>query len=249
MYNILIPPVKAIVPKALSPPRLFIPTMKIDPTIFRRRFEYNLSVQPLSDHVLEQHLDWCLERASFLHAVAFNPSQISLGAHRLAGSGILPAAGDNFPLAGLAPVMAQHEAREALRQGARQLDVVLPVGRLRSRELEAVQNETQELAALVQPPARLVLVAALAHLDEPLNRWCARLAASLGAALRTGSGYEPPASPDDVRIILDEAPALEVVACSGVSTLAGARGLLQSGVTRIATDDLPALLKGLEAQP
>lgn len=221
--------------------------MNLDPAIFKRRFEYLLEDPQLADFEVEKQLVWCNEHRHFIASVATNHSLLTLAARLLRGSGILPSAGISYPLGGLPLELAIHEAQEAIRLGARQVELVLPAGRMRGGEMDAVQGEIQEFCSQVGHDCAVILVANLALLENEQKAWSARLASRLGVSLRTNTGYDTFDTIEDIRLVCQAGKSkLAITACGGVNTAERAIDLLQAGAAIIATSQLPSVIEGIE---
>src|SRR5512142_1267614 len=93
----------------------------------------------------------CREAAQFKFAtVCVNPAWVALSARLLAGSGVGVCSVVGFPLGATTPDVKAYETRRAIFDGAREIDMVINVGALKSGDLRAVQ---QDIAAVTAPCA------------------------------------------------------------------------------------------------
>jgi deoxyribose-phosphate aldolase len=172
-------------------------------------------------------------------AVCVNPCRVTACATRLAGSPVRVCTVAGFPLG--ANVMATKiaEAQRALADGAGEIDVVINIGRLKSGDHGAVEDE---LAAVVQAcrAAGAVSKAILelaALTDDEKVRAC-ELAVAAGADyVKTSTGFgRGGATVEDVSLMRAVAgPAMGIKAAGGIRTREAAEALLAAGATRLGT--------------
>lgn len=179
-------------------------------------------------------------------AVCVHGVHVARCAGRLAGSGIAVCSVVAFPLGACAPQVKAFEARAALEDGARELDMVLDIGALRSgddelvtREIALVVEAARERGALV----KVILETALLSHAEKIH--ACRLAENAGADyVKTSTGFGPGgATVEDVALLRScVAPRMGVKAAGGVRTARLARALLAAGATRIGSSASVALI-------
>jgi deoxyribose-phosphate aldolase len=153
-----------------------------------------------------------------------------------------------FPHGCERPPVKAAAARIAIEDGARELDMVLHVGALKSGALAAVQSD---IAAVVQAadghPVKVILETAV--LTDGEKRAACRLARDAGAAfVKTSTGFHPAggATAADVRLMRAEVgPDFGVKASGGIRTLADVRTMLDAGANRIGTSASEAILAAL----
>ena len=139
-------------------------------------------------------------------------------------------------------------AQVAVDDGARELDMVLHVGALKSGALAAVQAD---IAAVVQAaqgnPVKVILETAV--LTDEEKRIACRLAREAGAAfVKTSTGFHPAggATAADVRLMRAEVGRdFGVKASGGIRTLADVRTMIEAGANRIGTSASEAILAAL----
>ena len=170
-------------------------------------------------------------------AVCVNPLWVREAVERLAGSGIPVASVVGFPLGATPPEVKTAEAGAVLDAGARELDMVLAVGLLKSGEDAAVQDDVAAVAAAAHARgARLKVILETCLLSEEEKARAARLAVAGGADfLKTSTGFGGGgATVEDVALLRRLAPReVEVKASGGIRTFAQARAMLAAGATRL----------------
>lgn len=176
------------------------------------------------------------ERYGFA-AVCVNPAWVRRAAQRLKGTGVGVASVVGFPLGANAPQVKAFEARRALRDGAREIDMVLNVGALKGgeydlveRDIAGVSDACREVGAL----NKVILEAALLSDEEKVI--ASRLAQRARAHyVKTSTGFGPGgATVYDVALMRETVgPKLGVKAAGGIRSAEEAEHMLAAGATRI----------------
>ena len=96
--------------------------------------------------------------------VCVNPCNIAFVAEQLAGTDVKPCAVIGFPLGANTTKIKALEARDAIDNGAREVDMVINVGMLKAKEYTYVRNEIKEIKE-----ALLENTKALNTLNQTLN--------------------------------------------------------------------------------
>ena len=93
----------------------------------------------------------CAE-AKELHtaSVCVNPSYIKLVAQELAGSGVTPCCVIGFPLGATTPEVKAFEAANAADNGAREVDMVINVGAIKSEDWDLVERDIRAVVEAVK---------------------------------------------------------------------------------------------------
>jgi deoxyribose-phosphate aldolase len=146
------------------------------------------------------------------------------------------------------------ESERALEDGARELDMVLNIGRVRSGRAEEVG---EDIAAVVRVAAAsnaiVKVILENAYLDDSEKELACRLAEEAGAAfVKTSTGFAPSgATINDLKLMRRSVgPHVQVKAAGGVRTLDALLEVMAVGVTRIgatATETILEDFKGRKA--
>jgi deoxyribose-phosphate aldolase len=182
--------------------------------------------------------DLCREAAQFKFAtVCVNPTWVSAAARLLAGSGVGVCSVVGFPLGATTADVKGYETRRAIFDGAREIDMVINVGALKSgdlatveRDIEAVTATCRECGAL----SKVIIEAALLTDDEKVT--ACTLAKAAGADyVKTSTGFGPGgATAADVALMRRVVGAeMGVKAAGGVRDLAGLQAMVAAGATRV----------------
>jgi deoxyribose-phosphate aldolase len=179
----------------------------------------------------------CREASDYGFAsVCVNPTWVALCARLLAGRGVVCSV-VGFPLGATTPDTKHYETRRAIFDGAREIDMVINVGALKSgdvrvveRDIEAVTAPCREGGAL----SKVIIEAALLTDDEKVT--ACTLAKAAGADfVKTSTGFGPGgATVADVALMRRVVGAeMGVKAAGGVRDLEGLKAMVAAGATRI----------------
>jgi deoxyribose-phosphate aldolase len=181
-------------------------------------------------------------------AVCVNGAHVRRCARLLSGSDVAVACVVAFPLGACATEVKLHEARTALAQGARELDLVLNLGALKDGDERLVAEEIESACRHAHGQGALlkaILETALLTRDEKLR--AARLCAQAGADfVKTSTGFaRAGATVEDVALLRSFLGArIGIKAAGGIRSAAFARELLAAGATRLGCSASLAILAG-----
>lgn len=197
----------------------------------------------------------CAEaRANCFASVCVNPCWVPLAAEALRGAVPAVCTVIGFPFgANRAPVKA-YEAAQSVRDGAREVDMVLNVGFLKSGKYAEVEEDIRAVVRASQDAApgevlvKVILETALLT-DEEKVIACV-LSQNAGADfVKTSTGFaKGGASPQDValmRRVVGE--GMGVKASGGIRSLETAREMVAHGATRIGASASVAIVQGAQA--
>lgn len=178
------------------------------------------------------------------HAVCVNSYWVPLAAERLRGSGVKVAAVVGFPLgAGLTAAKAA-EAREAVKAGASELDMVLNVGALKSGRPDDVRRDIRAVVEAADGAlVKVILETGLLTGEEKVA--ACRLAVEAGAHfVKTSTGFGPGgATVEDVALLRRTVgPRVGVKASGGIRDAEAARRMLAAGASRLGTSSGVAIV-------
>lgn len=192
----------------------------------------------------------CAEaRTHRLGAVCVRPPWVAEAARALSGSGAKVVAVVDFPEGRGSAAERAREARAVVAAGADEIDVVLPLSLLRSRDYVAV---ARDLAAVVVAgvPVKVILETCRLSRDEKVI--AAALAKASGAAsVKTSTGFaEAGATEEDVALLRQVVgPEFGVKASGGIRTAADALRMVRAGADRIGTSASAAIVAGESFEP
>lgn len=169
--------------------------------------------------------------------VSVNPGWASYCAKQLAGTGVGVCACVGFPLGANTSTIKVEEARDAVRNGATEIDMVINIGAVKSGYPNYV---SQEIAAVVKAvkgiPVKVILECS--YLTEQEKVDVCKMSVRAGAAfVKTATGYgHGGATPEDVALLRNVVgDACGVKAAGGIRTYADVMAMLNAGANRIGT--------------
>ncbi len=192
-----------------------------------RAYATQVDIEELCDEAIEH----CFA------AVTINPAWTTFCAKRLKGSkvGINPTIG--FPLGANTAHVKLEEAREAIKNGATELDMVINIGALKSGFPDFVQKEIRAIVKIAKGlPVKVILETSFLNGAE--KRAVCHMSADAGAAfVKTSTGYgEKGARVEDVLLMKEEVgDSLGIKVAGGIRSYRDALALIEAGATRIGT--------------
>ena len=180
----------------------------------------------------------CREAAQFRFAtVCVNPAWVALCARLLAGSGVGVCSVVGFPLGATTADVKRYETQRAIFDGAREIDMVINVGALKSGDLHIVERD---IAAVVAPCrecgvlSKVIIEAALLTDDEKVTA-CTLAKAARADYVKTSTGFGPGgATAADVALMRRVVGAeMGVKAAGGVRDIESVNAMIAAGATRV----------------
>lgn len=170
-------------------------------------------------------------------AVCIPPIFVPLAAELLYGSEVAVATVVGFPLGYSTPGSKVHEAAEAVRRGAGEVDMVIHLGAAREGRVDLVEEEIRDVVR-GSPGALVKVILECSALDDPLKVALTERVVAAGAAfVKTSTGFGAGgATAGDVRLLARTAAGrIGVKASGGIRDLSSVRELIAAGATRIGT--------------
>ena len=217
------------------------------------------SLAAVIDHTLlkpdatrEQIENLCDEAIRYRFACAMiNPVWASTAVNMLSGTGVPVGVVIGFPLGASLVSTLRQEAAALTRLGARELDMVIPIGQLKSGQHHAVHHTIHAVATIAHHHnalLKVILETALLTVEEKLR--ASEIAIQAGADfLKTSTGFASGgATVADVALLRGVAGARSgVKASGGIRTLSDVRSLLEAGANRIGASASVAIVRELGA--
>ncbi len=186
----------------------------------------------------DQIAQLCYEARKYSFAsVCVNPANVKLCAQLLKGSSVPVCVVVGFPLGATSTEAKVFEAQQAIRDGATEVDMVINVGALKSRDYELVERDVASAARACHASNAIlkVIIEAALLTDEEKVIAC-QLAKVAGADfVKTSTGFGPGgATVEDVALMRRVVgPRIGVKAAGGIRTYADAQKMIAAGASRI----------------
>jgi deoxyribose-phosphate aldolase len=212
--------------------------------------DHSLLQPTLTDEELEQGC--LLARDCAVASVCIKPYFVRRAAELLAGSSVAVGTTIGFPHGGHLTLVKLTEAEAAMDDGARELDMVVNIGKVRSGDWAFV---THDIRAVVEAAhRRKTLVKVIFEncflTDENKVQLC-RICGEVGADfVKTSTGYGPSGATDEDLSLMrrHSPPQVQVKAAGGVRTYDRVLAIRELGVTRIGTTATKAILDECKAR-
>ena len=180
----------------------------------------------------------CREAAQFKFAtVCVNPTWVALAARLLAGSGVGVCSVVGFPLGATTPDVKGYETQRAIFDGAREIDMVINVGALKSGDLRLVERDIESVTGPCRACGALskVIIEAAVLTDDEKITACTLAKAAGADYVKTSTGFGPGgATAADVALMRRIVGAeMGVKAAGGVRDLEGMKAMIAAGATRV----------------
>jgi len=169
--------------------------------------------------------------------VCINPYWVPLAASELAGTAVKVCTVAGFPLGATSTEAKVAEAAAALRAGAREIDMVINVGALRSGDVDAVKLDIHAMARVCHDAGAIVkVILETALLDDAQKTTACGLAQAAGADfVKTSTGFGPAGATVQDIVLMRHAvgPRMGVKAAGGIRTLDDFRAMVAAGANRV----------------
>lgn len=193
-----------------------------------------------------------IARQYAIAAVTVRPSDADLAVEWMKGSGVAVGSVVGYPHGCSTTSGKLYETRDLLRRGITEIDTVINLGKLISRQFQYVEMELQQMAAACHEGGAILKVAfENGYLTEDLKTIACKIVKRAGADYaRTSTPFGPsPYSMEDValmkRLLGDR---VKIKASGGVRTISDVLELREAGCARIGTIATVAILEDWKAQ-
>jgi deoxyribose-phosphate aldolase len=181
-------------------------------------------------------------------SVCVNPAYVELCAQLLKGSDVLVCTVVGFPLGATSTETKVFEAQQAIREGATEVDMVINVGAVKSRDYELVERDIASVArACHADDAILKVIIEAALLTDEEKVVACQLAKVAGADfVKTSTGFGPGgATAEDVALMRRVVgPTMGVKAAGGIHSYEEAQKMIAAGATRIGASASVKIIQG-----
>lgn len=182
--------------------------------------------------------------------VCVKPCHVALCARVLKDSVVKIAAVVGFPLGGNIPFIKATEAKRAVEEGAKELDMVLNIGALKDGNYSYVLEEIQQVVEKSEG-ALVKVIVENCFLEEKEKIKACKLAEEAGAHyVKTSTGFgSGGATIEDVKLMYETvAPRLGVKAAGGIHSLSKALAMIEAGATRLGTSATRTIMEEWDSQ-
>jgi deoxyribose-phosphate aldolase len=205
-----------------------------------------------ADATEEEIMKLCEEADMYKFAsVCVNPTNVSIAAKYLRNSPVKVCTVIGFPLGATTSTVKSIETRDAIANGAEEVDMVINVGALKSGNDELVRKDIEAVvnAATGQAIVKVILETALLTKEQIVK---GSLLTKLGGAdfVKTSTGFSTAgALVEDIALMRKTVgPEMGVKAAGGIRTHEVAEEMIRAGATRIGASASIAIVKGSDSK-
>jgi len=199
------------------------------------------------DTTAEQIIKLCKEaKENKFMSVCINPTWVSLSAKLLKGTDVKVCTVIGFPLGATPPNVKAYEARMAIQDGAQEIDMVINIGALKSKNYSLVEDDIKKVVQASQGKiVKVILETALLN-DEEKIMACTISKAAGAHFVKTSTGFGPGgATAHDIALMRKTVgDDMGVKASGGVRDAKTAMEMINAGATRIGASASVAIVTG-----
>jgi len=184
-------------------------------------------------------------------AVCVNPTWVKRAANNVRGSSVKVASVVGFPLGASSTEIKAMEARRAIRDGAREIDMVINIGALKSGDHDAVRIDIEKVSDACREAGvknKVIIEAALLTDEEKvIASYLAKQAKA--DYVKTSTGFGPGgATVHDVLLMRETVgPDMGIKAAGGIRSAEDMKDMIAAGATRIGASAGVAIVTGGES--
>lgn len=201
-----------------------------------------------ADATKEQILELVQEAKEYTFAsVCVNPTWVKLAAVELKDTPVKVCTVIGFPLGATTPEVKAFEAKNAIENGATEVDMVINIGALKDKNYALVEEDIKAVvnAASGKALTKVIIETSLLTNEEKIK--ACELAVSAGADfVKTSTGFSTGgATVEDVALMRKTVgPDIGVKASGGVRSLADTEAMIDAGATRIGASSGKEIVNG-----
>jgi len=190
----------------------------------------------------------CREAAEYRFAsVCVNPNWVPLCREMLRGTGVKVCTVIGFPLGAHSPDVKGYEARRAVEQGAEEVDMVINIGALKSKDYALVEQDIRGVVQAAGPNTVVKVIIETSLLTREEKIMASSLAKAAGAHyVKTSTGFAGGgATVEDVKLMRETVgPEIGVKASGGIKTKEDAAAMVAAGATRLGASAGVKIVRG-----
>lgn len=203
-----------------------------------------------ADATKEEIIQLCEEAKTYSFAsVCVNPAWVKTAAEVLKGSSVKVCTVIGFPLGASTSEVKAFETKDAIENGAGEIDMVINIGALRSGDDELVKNDIAAVVESAKGKAIVKVIIETSLLTEQEKRKACELSRAVGADfVKTSTGFSTGgATEEDVKLMRGVVgPEMGVKASGGVRSFDDMKKMIEAGATRIGASSGVQIMQGLE---
>ncbi|MGC4375980.1 deoxyribose-phosphate aldolase [Fictibacillus sp. Mic-4] len=218
----------------------------------------NLNIARMIDHTAlkpettkEQIITLCQEAAEHhFFSVCVNPTWVKTASEQLKGTGVAVCTVIGFPLGATTPEVKAFETKNAIENGATEVDMVINIGALKDKNYDLVEEDIRAVVEAAKGKAltKAIIETSLLTDDEKVK--ACEIAAGAGIDfVKTSTGFSlGGATVKDIRLMRKTVgPDIGVKASGGIRNRETTLAMIEAGATRIGASAGVSIVKGEES--
>lgn len=211
-----------------------------------KHVDHTLLLQPSTWEEIRQICDDAVKYGTA--SVCIPPSYVKQAAEYMQGK-VPVCTVIGFPNGYMTTAVKEFETKDAIANGAAEIDMVINIGWLKDKKYDLVEEEIRTLKAACGDKILKVIIETCLLTDEEKVKMCEIVTKAGADYIKTSTGFSTAgATFDDVRLFAEHVgPGVKIKAAGGISSLEDAEKFLELGADRLGTSRIIKLLKNEEA--
>ncbi|QTQ07920.1 deoxyribose-phosphate aldolase [Macrococcoides canis] len=183
-------------------------------------------------------------------SVCVNPTHVQYAKSLLEGTDVLVCTVIGFPLGANTPAVKAFETKDAIDNGAGEVDMVINIGALKDKNYDLVAEDIKAVVEAAGDVTTKVIIETALLTDEEKVKACEIAKAQGADFVKTSTGFSTGgATKEDIALMRKAVgPDMGVKASGGVRSYEDVMAMIDAGATRIGASAGVQILKGEEAK-
>ena len=179
-------------------------------------------------------------------SVCVNPCYVSLASEILSGSNVAVCTVIGFPLGANTTETKVFEAKNAVENGADEIDMVINIGALKNKDYKYIKDEIESIRDAIEGKILKVIIETCYLDNDEIIKMTKICNETFVNFIKTSTGFGTEgATIENVKLMKNHASeTLEIKASGGIKTYEDAVSFLEAGATRLGTSSGVLLMKG-----
>lgn len=211
-----------------------------------KHVDHTLLLQPSTWEEIKQICDDAVKYGTA--SVCIPPSYVKQAAEYLGGK-VAVCTVIGFPNGYMTTATKEFETKDALSNGAAEIDMVINIGWLKDKKYDLLEAEIRTLKAACGDKILKVIIETCLLTDEEKVKMCEIVTKAGADYIKTSTGFSTAgATFEDVKLFAEHVGEnVKIKAAGGISSLDDAEKFLALGADRLGTSRIIKLLKSEEA--
>lgn len=216
------------------------------------------NINKLIDHTLlkafstqEDILKICEEAKKYnFKSVCVNPANVSIAKKFLQESDVLVCTVIGFPLGANTVATKVFETKDAIKNGADEIDMVINIGKAKEHDYDYIENEIKEIVDASEGRTVKVIIETCYLTDEEKKEICIRATKAKANFVKTSTGFGTGgATVEDVKLMKASiCPCMFVKASGGIRNYDDLQAMVNAGASRIGASSGVTIMNNKESK-